>query len=124
MKNIDRVVDNYDLKLRRGDLGRSRKCTVQDQVAHYRQSLEHQDRLTRLVTQELETLGVNPLNWIFYHAFARQVDRLMRKGVSGQSLGIEAMLLMSAWIGRGLSQLLLERICENVLGIGLSPDSA
>lgn len=33
----------------------------------------------------------------------------------------ETTLLMSVWTSRGPSQLVLERICENVLGIGLRP---
>jgi hypothetical protein len=35
--------------------------------------------------------------------------------------GTETTLLVSVWTSRGPSQLVLERICENVLGIGLRP---
>jgi hypothetical protein len=56
------------------------------------------------VKQTLNGRGVNTINYVPYLSFARQLFKLSnKKGISGESLAIEAKVLVDKWAARGLN---------------------
>lgn len=70
------------------------------------------------VKQVLDGQGVSIIDYPFYLDFGREIWRLQRKEVSGESLAIEVATLASKWVARGLSQSVLETIRTGVFNVG------
>ena len=118
MKDVEATCLKYESKLRRGDHGRSKKCSVEDQVEHYRAALLHLRDVELMTKQILDDAGVSTINYPFYYSFARKLDKLKRNGISGEALAVEAALILGLWVGRGLVQSVLETIRMQVFNIG------
>jgi hypothetical protein len=118
MKDIEKVCANYEAKLRQREKGRSDESWIKTRVEHYRTALAHNREVELATSQILDTEGVSVVAYPFYYAFARSVDKLVRHGVSGESLAVEAALLIGLWVGRGLSQSVLETIRTQVFNVG------
>jgi hypothetical protein len=69
------------------------------------------------VKQVLDGEGVSTIDYPFYLAFGRELWRLQRQGISGDSLAREAQVLLQKWVGRGLAQPVLEVIRTQVFNI-------
>ncbi|OYD15439.1 hypothetical protein CH330_05660 [candidate division WOR-3 bacterium JGI_Cruoil_03_51_56] len=54
---------------------------------------------------------------VYYKAFGAEVWRLQNTGVSGESLAIEVGVLVAKWVGRGLTQSVLEAIRTDVFNV-------
>ena len=91
---------------------------VEEQAARYRTTLVHNREFELATCQILDEQGIASITYIFYYAFARSVDKLIRHGVSGESLALEVALLITLWTGRGLSLSVLETIRTQVFNIG------
>ncbi|MEO0080832.1 MAG: hypothetical protein ABIL25_00870 [candidate division WOR-3 bacterium] len=70
------------------------------------------------VKQVLDQEGVSIIEYPFYLSFGRELWRLKRMNVSGESLAAEAAILIGKWVARGLSQSVLETIRTQVFDIG------
>jgi hypothetical protein len=55
------------------------------------------------VKQTLNAKGVNTINYVPYLSFARQLFKLTRKNISGESMAIEAKVLVDEWTARSLN---------------------
>jgi len=55
------------------------------------------------VKQTLNAKGVNTINYVPYLSFARQLFKLTRKNISGESMAIEAKVLVDKWTARSLN---------------------
>ena len=56
------------------------------------------------VKQTLNAQGVNTINYVPYLSFARQLFKLTnKKGITGESMAIEAKVLVDKWTARSLS---------------------
>ncbi|MGQ9707698.1 MAG: hypothetical protein ACUVUR_02335 [bacterium] len=69
------------------------------------------------VKQVLDGEGVSTIDYPFYLDFGRELWRLQRQGISGDSLAREAQTLIQKWVGRGLAQPVLEVIRTQVFNI-------
>jgi hypothetical protein len=69
------------------------------------------------VKQVLDGLGLPTVQYPFYLAFGRELFRLGRQGVSGESVAIEAQVLLDKWVARGLVQSALEKVRKDVFNI-------
>jgi len=69
------------------------------------------------VKQTLDAQGVPTIQYPFYLNFGREIWRLKRNNVSGESLALEASVLIAKWVGRGLSQSVLEAIRTQVFDV-------
>jgi hypothetical protein len=57
------------------------------------------------VKQTLNAQGVNTINYVPYLSFVRQLFKpTNRKGITGESMAIEAKVLMDKWHARGLNR--------------------
>ncbi len=69
------------------------------------------------VKQVLDGKGVPTIQYPFYLSFGRELWRLQRQEISGDSLSREVAVLMTKWVGRGLAQPVLEAIRNQVFTI-------
>jgi hypothetical protein len=70
------------------------------------------------VKQVLDGIGLPTLGYPFYLAYGRELLRLRRRGISGESMALEAQVLLDKWVARGLSESALEAIRTQVFDIG------
>ncbi len=118
MKDIETVCARYEVKLRQSEQGRAAPHRAKEQVARYRAALIHTQQFLLETRAVLDMEGVSTITRGFYLSFARSLDKLKRQGLSGESLAIEAAILMSTWVARGLSQHVLETIRTQVFDVG------
>ena len=69
------------------------------------------------VKQTLDAKGVSIIQYPFYLNFGREMWRLKRMEVSGDSLAKEAATLIGKWVSRGLTQAVLEAIRSQVFDV-------
>jgi len=69
------------------------------------------------VKQTLDALGLPTIQYPYYLCFGREMFRLSRKNISGESMAIEAQVLVDKWVARGLVQSALEKIRKDVFNV-------
>jgi len=69
------------------------------------------------VKQTLDAAGVSVIQYPFYLAFGREMWRLQRQDLSGESLAKEAVVLITKWTARGLTQAVLQAIRTDVFNV-------
>ncbi len=70
------------------------------------------------VKQVLDQEGVSIAQYAYYLSFGRELWRLTRMDLSGESAAREAAVLIGKWVARGFSQSVLETIRTQVFNIG------
>jgi len=70
------------------------------------------------VKQVLDGEAVPTPDYAFYLSFGRQVWKLIRNEISGDSLAKEVATLVAKWKDRGFSQAVLELIRTQVFNVG------
>jgi hypothetical protein len=70
------------------------------------------------VKQTCDASGVPTIQYPFYLCFGREIWALTRKEVSGESLAIEAAVLIAKWTARGLTAPVLQAIRSEVFNVG------
>jgi hypothetical protein len=85
-------------------------------MGNFRVAFEHARELEGRVREVLHAAGVESIQYPFYFAFARRLDRLSRI-CSGESLRIEAQAYLDYWAARGLVQSVLKEVCLDALDI-------
>jgi len=69
------------------------------------------------VKQVPDGLGVSVAQYAMYLAFGRELWRITRNELSGESAAMEADVLLQKWVGRGMAQAVLEAISTQVFNI-------
>jgi hypothetical protein len=69
------------------------------------------------VKQVLDAEAVATIQYPFYLSFGREVWRLIRQEISGDSLAKEVAVLVTKWKDRGLSQAVLEAVRTQVFNV-------
>ncbi len=69
------------------------------------------------VKQVLDLKGVFTISYPWYLDFGREVWKLQRQEISGETLAIAVATLISKWTGRGLTQSVLESIRTGVFNV-------
>jgi hypothetical protein len=69
------------------------------------------------VKQVLDGLGLPTIQYPSYLCYGRELWALTRKEISGESLAIEAQVLLDKWVARGLVQSALEKVRKDVFNI-------
>lgn len=70
------------------------------------------------VKQVLDGQGVAIIQYPFYLSFGREVWRLQRQELSGESLKQEVAVLVAKWVARGLELPVLQAIRDDVFNVG------
>lgn len=71
------------------------------------------------VKQTLDALGVSIALYAYYLDFGRQLWRLTRKDISGETAAMEADVLRQMWVARGLDTAVLAAIRSQVFNISI-----
>ena len=69
------------------------------------------------VKQVCDSSAVATIDYPFYLAFGREVWRLTRSDISGDSLALEVQILLTKWVARGLTQAVLQDIRTQVFNV-------
>jgi hypothetical protein len=69
------------------------------------------------VKQVCDGEGVSTIQLPFYLCFGREIWALTRKDISGETMALEAAVLVAKWLGRGLVQSVLEAIRTDVFNV-------
>ena len=69
------------------------------------------------VKQVCDGAGVPTITYPFYLDFGRELWKLSRKEISGESLALEAATLIAKWVARGLTQSVLQAIRTDVFNV-------
>jgi hypothetical protein len=76
----------------------------EDMRARYEAATTQLSLMETDVKQTLNARGVNTINYVPYLSFARQLFKLSnKKGITGESMAIEAKVLLEKWASRGLN---------------------
>ena len=114
----DRACAKYEANLRAGHGTLARHGSVELQMSNFRAAYERQRELEDRVRNVLVTADVPSIQYPFYFAFARRLDRLSRI-CSGESLRIEAQAYLDYWAARGLVESVLKAVCLDALDISV-----
>jgi hypothetical protein len=69
------------------------------------------------VKQVCDGAGVPTIQYPFYLCFGREMWALSRKDISGESLALEAAILITKWTARGLTSAVLQGIRTDVFNV-------
>jgi hypothetical protein len=69
------------------------------------------------VKQVCDGAGVPTIQYPFYLCFGREMWALSRKDISGESLALEAAILITKWTARGLTEAVLQGIRTDVFNV-------
>ncbi len=112
-KRIARWNAKYNTERVKETLDSLRPDMLQSVVATFPQLADMETQ----VKQVLDGLGLPTVNYPFYLAYGRELFRLTRQGISGESVAIEAQVLLEKWVARGLVRSALEKIRKDVFNI-------
>lgn len=119
---LNRVIGNYEVKLRLGANGRLSEREIRTRVARYTVAALDEERVLQAVRQVLCSNGVVTWSFPFYHAFSRELGKLKRAEMSPERLQEEFIVKVAKWVSRGLHQPVLLEIGLSVFD--LMPPSA
>ena len=69
------------------------------------------------VKQVCDGAGVPTIQYPYYLCFGREMWALSRKEISGESLAVEAAVLIAKWVARGLTEAVLQAIRTDVFNV-------
>ena len=69
------------------------------------------------VKQVCDGAGVPTIQYPYYLSFGREIWALSRREISGESLAIEAAILIDKWKARGLVEAVLQAIRTDVFNV-------
>jgi len=109
-KDIERVCEKYELKLRTGKMPGRVNGDRAGQVEAYRRAQVNNELVRRAVAAVLGRAGVETIWWVFYYDFGRRLARLAARIGSPDVLRQEARMQLEVWVARGLVRSVLEEI--------------
>jgi hypothetical protein len=107
---LNRVIGNYEAKLRLSSAGKLTEREIRQRVAGYSIFAANDDLMLNQVRQVLCSAGIVPMMFPAYHAFSRELGKLTRREISQESMRYEYAITMSKWVARGLVQSVLKDI--------------
>jgi hypothetical protein len=69
------------------------------------------------VRQVCNGAGVPTIQYPFYLCFGRELWALQRRGIAGESLAVEAAVLITKWTAQGLAEAVLQAIRTDVFDV-------
>ena len=117
MSRLDRIVDNYEVKLRLGAAGRLSEREITDRVRRFSSTAAREDMVLNQTRQVLCAHGVHTINFVAYHAFTRELGKLTREETTTETQRGEMMWRVEKWVIRGLKREVLLDIAVQVFNI-------
>jgi hypothetical protein len=109
-RDIDRVCEKYELKLRTGRMPGRVDGDREVQIAAFRRGAERAEVMRSAVAAVLDREGVVTIYWAYYYDFGRQLAKMQTKDWCLDTLRIEARMQLEVWVARGLKRSVLECI--------------
>lgn len=124
MSRLDRIVENYEVKLRLGAAGRLTEREIKARVERFSISAAQQDAVLNQTREVLCLHGVHTIYFLAYHAFSRELYKLTREDITLETLQREMMWRVDKWVLRGLRREVLHDIAVNVFNIPTAASAA
>ncbi len=118
MSTITTRIRKYNAKYSAANLTRDLAVKLPDMAARYSAATTLGVAMETQVKQVLDGAGVPTIQYPFYLCFGRELWALQRREVSGESLAIEAAVLIAKWVARGLTESVLVSIRGGTFSIG------
>lgn len=87
-------------------------------LARYEAAVTALCEVEQLTREILNERGVQTINYIWYLNYARELFRLTRRSIAGESMAVAAGVLLEKWRVRGLDAEILAVIRKQVFNIG------
>jgi hypothetical protein len=116
-ERLQRVIGNYEEKLRLGVAGRLSEEEIRRRVDNYAVAAVEQDCILQQVRFVLGIHDVPTIHNPFYHSFSCELSRLNRTELSMESRQFEFVVIMAKWVMRGLTQSVLKDIGLTVFNL-------
>ena len=112
-KRIDNWNTKYNLERVNAILTEKRPKMVE----HISTAIVSLVAMEQQVKQVCDGSGVPTIQYPFYLCFGREMWSLIDKEISGESLAVEAAVLIAKWVARGLTQAVLAAIRTDVFNV-------
>ncbi len=89
-------------------------------LARYEAAVTALCEVEQLTREILNERGVQTINYIWYLNYARELFKLTRRSIAGESMAVAAGVLLEKWRVRGLDAEILAVIRKQVFNIGPS----
>ena len=117
---VERVCENYALKLSLGSGASRRDGDVESQAANYTAGQARVSQLRADTAVLLDREGVPTIVRPYYYDFVLRVAKRDSELLSEHARRVEGRLQLELWASRGLSRNLLAHIALQVLGLDLT----
>jgi hypothetical protein len=119
-KDIDRICDKYEYKLRDGRTASRSDQDRERQAEGYRRGAARNEEVRSAVAAVISRVGVSTIWWAFYYDFGRTLARLKARDGSPESLHSEARMQLEVWVARGLVREVLEQVARECFELDLT----
>ena len=119
-KDVDRVCEKYELKLRAGLMPARTDGDFARQLNKYRRHAEREVEVRKAVAEVLGAQGIYTIWWPYYLDFARSLTKLSSRPDSIEVQRLQARAQLELWVERGLVRAALEKIGLKVFELDLT----
>jgi hypothetical protein len=117
MSSITTRIRKYNAKYSAANLTRDLTAKEDLMKARFAAAAPLGTAMELSVKQVCDGAGVSTLQIPFYLCFGREMWALNRKEISGETLAIEAAVLIAKWVARGLTSAVLQAIRTDCFGV-------
>jgi len=119
-KDIDRVCEKYEFKLRTGRMPTRVDNDREKQVEGFRRGTAKNEEVRSAVAEVISRIGVSTITWPFYYDFGRTLAALRDRSGSPEVHLKEARMQLELWVSRGLNRTVLEAIGRECFELDLT----
>ncbi len=116
MTDMAKVINRWRMKCTPAKTNSSLTAIYEEMVRNYAAAMVELNRVEQQTRQILNSAGIPTTLYVPYLDFARELHRLKRKGISGESFTLAAAALKKKWTARELNPAVLEQIQLQVFG--------
>jgi len=119
-KDIDRVCEKYEFKLRTGRMPTRVDNDREKQIEGFRRGTAKNEEVRSAVAEVISRIGVSTIMWPFYYDFGRTLAALRDRSGSPEVHLKEARMQLELWVSRGLNRTVLEAIGRECFELDLT----
>ena len=119
-KDIDRVCEKYEYKLRTGRMPTRVDNDREKQIEGFRRGAAKNEEVRSAVAEVISRIGVPTITWPFYYGFGRTLAALPNRSGSPEVHLKEARMQLELWVSRGLNRTVLEAVGRECFELDLT----
>jgi hypothetical protein len=112
-----RRIENYNVAITPERVAAQVEPQIADIKTNAAQAMVEMHTTDVQVREVLNGAGVSMIQYPFYLCFGRELWSLYRRGTRGETLAIEAAVLIAKWVARGLTEAVLQAIRTDVFNV-------